>query len=151
MLNTTINDDVVNNIQIWQSTGKPEGTVGKAFVKGYSHFKSPQTEQRLSQSDKILMAYYLRFVLRTDMLKEQNKFEQIVELLIISYHVGHALSDDPIIKETLIRRIRKLGDYCGAARAITKAMNIPNIRELGTAIRFIEVSLISVTASGQAV
>ena len=60
-----INDDVVNNIQIWQSTEVQEGLVGKAFADGYSHLKTVY-EQMLKESDKVLIAYYFRVVLEMD-------------------------------------------------------------------------------------
>jgi len=65
-----------------------------------------------------------------------------LELLVISYHIGRALHKDPIINNAaLIRRIQKLGDYCGAARSIAKALEVPIVYGLRKAIRFTEVSL----------
>jgi hypothetical protein len=84
-----INDDVVNNIQIWQSTEVHKGLVGKVFAKGYSHLKTVD-EQMLKKSDKVLLAYYLRFVLTMDVPVSQlrNDLESVEELVTLSYRVG---------------------------------------------------------------
>ncbi|KAN0070256.1 hypothetical protein V8E54_011837 [Elaphomyces granulatus] len=109
-----INDDVVNNIQIWQSTEVHEGLVGKAFADGYSHLKTVY-EQMLKESDKRCGTG--------------------------DYHVGHALRKTALLDKTTIRRIQKLGDYCGAARVVTDAMNLPSIHDLRASIRFTELIL----------
>jgi len=58
--------------------------------------------------------------------------------VILSYQVGGALREDPIVSNsTLVRRIQKLGDYLGAVQSIEKALATFKLR---TAIRFIEVS-----------
>jgi hypothetical protein len=83
-------DGNINNIQIWRSTGEPEGTMGMAFAKGYSYFKSTPPKTQLNQPDTILLAHYFRFALRMD--KPTNELRQrlwsVLELMIISYHVG---------------------------------------------------------------
>jgi hypothetical protein len=84
-----INDDVVNNIQIWQSAEVHEGLVGKAFADGYSHLKTVD-EQMLQESDKVLITYYFRFVLEMEVPVSQlrNDLESVEELATLSYHVG---------------------------------------------------------------
>jgi hypothetical protein len=139
-------DESINNIGIWQLTGVSGGAMGKAFMKGYSRLKSPPQKEQLSRPDKILLAYYFHFVLRMNASVEELRGNPrgVSELLTISYHVGRALHKEPIVSNTsLMRRIQKLGDYYGAARAITKALGTPIVFGLRKAIRFTEVTLSS--------
>ena len=55
--------------------------------------------------------------------------------------LGHALRKTALLDKTIIRRIQKLGDYYGAARAVTDAMNLPSMRihDLRASIRFTEI------------
>ena len=90
-LNFDGDDSDITNLQIWQPTGKPEGTMGKAIVKGYSYFKSTPLRKQLMQPDKMLLAHYFRFALRVSALSinELRKYSsKVIELMIISYHVG---------------------------------------------------------------
>jgi len=56
--------------------------------------------------------------------------------------IGAALRENlSTNKPTLVRQIRKLGDYYGAAKSITEALTDPVISQLKTRIHFIEVNL----------
>ena len=98
--------------------------MGKAFVKGYTHLKSNWEKERLEKPDKMLLAHYFRFALRmnTSIENLRGKPGAVLELLVMSYHVGRALKKDPIVNNTALIRLRK-------------------------AIRFIEVSLSSLHLS----
>ena len=61
--------------------------------------------------------------------------------------IGVALHNNPIINESRVRRIRKLGDYYGTANSITQALMKPAIFLLTTAVYSIEVSLSSILLS----
>jgi hypothetical protein len=53
-----------------------------------------------------------------------------------------ALDQNTIINNpVLIRRIKKLGDYCSAALSITEALSNPVLLSLKTELTFEEVSL----------
>jgi len=72
----------------------------------------------------------------------QKDREDILQLVDLSYRIGRALREDPILSNpTLVRRIQKLGDYLGAVLSITETLASPHIFNLRAAIRFAEVSL----------
>jgi len=63
----------------------------------------------------------------------------LLELLAISYHIGSALVENPIVSSTLARRIQKLGAYFAAAQLITNALKEPTVLPLKDKISFVEV------------
>lgn len=112
----------------------------------------PEYAAQFERPDKKLLAKFFRFSLtmNTSLDKLRSKFGVVMELLKISHYIGRALRKDPIVSSTtLIRRIQKLGDYVGAAKIITKALEAPTVFGLRNAIRFIEVSLNSFHQSSQ--
>jgi hypothetical protein len=131
-------DESINNLGIWRSTGVPEGATANAFAKAYSGVESPLKAEKLNRPDKALLALYFRFALRMNTSIEELRGNRpgVLELLTLSYYIGRALNKDPILSNTaLICRIQKLGDYYGAVRTITRALRVRK-----KAIRFIEVS-----------
>ncbi|KAN0077891.1 hypothetical protein V8E54_006195 [Elaphomyces granulatus] len=103
--------------------------MGKAFMKAYSQFESQPQHKQLDGPDKTLLALYFCFSLRMNISIEQlrGNLRGVLKLLTISYHIGRAFGKEPIVSSTTsIRRIQKLGDYYGAARIITKALEAPD-------------------------
>jgi hypothetical protein len=98
----------LNDLQIWQVTGKRPGTVANAIAEVHAQFKSGEL---FSNSDKTLLASYFRFALKMNVTVEalRNDPGRIVQLVVLSYQIGHALREDPIVSNpALIRRIGRL-------------------------------------------
>ena len=75
-----------------------------------------------------------------------EKFIIVSELVMVSYIISSVLRANSIVKkDTLVRRVQKLGDYFGAARSIAGAFKDPTIRKLRNTTSFTEVSLSSLT------
>src|SRR5204863_8786130 len=79
--------EVKNLDNLWQSTGKDEGEIYKAFAKAYSRYKIPEPE-KLNKPDKQLLAHYFRAVLKMDVPTKDllKNIPHLLELVTLSYY-----------------------------------------------------------------
>jgi hypothetical protein len=76
------------SLQIWQTTGNPEGTMGKAAANGYA--LSESESERFNKPNKTVLASYFNFVLEMDVSLEnlRNDIGGVLQLVMLSHQIG---------------------------------------------------------------